>query len=69
MDEIEIKKQLYRYKTLYEIELEENMLLKENCLRLNEQIIKLNQKMQENENRKSIFYRGLRKIYHKIKKR
>lgn len=65
-EEVEkIKKDLYRYKTLYEILLEENKTLKENCLNLQNRINELQQKERP---KRSIIYRGLRKIYHIIKR-
>lgn len=60
-----IKKDLYRYKTLYEILLEENRTLKENCLNLKNTVNELQQKEPP---KRCIIYRGLRKIYHIIKR-
>lgn len=67
-----LKRDLYRYRTLYEIGLEENKLLKEQIQRVNQEldmrIQELNNKNQE-EPKRSILYRGLRKIYRTIVKR
>ena len=67
-----LKRDLYRYRTLYEIGLEENKLLKEQVIRVNEdleaKVQELNNKNQE-EPKRSILYRGLRKIYRTIVKR
>lgn len=60
-----VKKELYRYKTLYEILLEENKTLKENCLNLQNTVIELQQK---ESTKKCFVYRVLRKIYHRIKR-
>lgn len=62
-----IKKELYRYKTLYEITTEENKVLKENYVSMQNTLNDLQQKQSE-QNKKSIIYRGLRKIYHIIKR-
>ena len=67
MNDEKLKKDLYRYKTLYEIVVEENKLLKENYINMQNTISQLQQK-QEEPVKKSIIYRGLRKIYHKIKR-
>ena len=61
-----IKKEIYRYKTLYEILLDENRTLKEKCLNLENRLNELQTKPEE-PSKRSIIYRGLRKIYHIIK--
>lgn len=62
----EIEKELYRYKTLYEIMLEENKLLKETNMQLQNIINESNNT--QAEQKKSIIYRGLRKVYRLIKR-
>lgn len=62
----EIENELYRYKTLYEILLEENKLLKETNIQL-QNIVNENSNTQ-GEQKKSIIYRGLRKVYRLIKR-
>lgn len=61
-----LKKDIYRYKTLYEIVLDENRTLKEKCLNLENRVNELQTKPEESPKR-SIIYRVLRKIYHIIK--
>lgn len=65
-----LKKDLYRYKTLYEIGLEENKLLKEQILIMQQELQQRQQFMQQNQEQpqRSIVYRGLRKIYRMIKR-
>lgn len=63
-----MKNDFYRYKTLYEIVLEENKLLKEKNTNLQNIISQLETEKQVEQPKKSIFYRGLRKIYHIVKR-
>mgnify|MGYP004640240685 CR=1 FL=1 len=63
-----VKKELYRYKTLYKIILEENKLLKENNENMQNVISQFEQEEQKKSQERSIIYRGLRKIYHIVKK-
>lgn len=68
-DIVELNKELYRYKTLYKILLEENNLLKENYRKLELQTSQQSINDNQDNTHKSIVYRGLRKIYHIVKKR
>ncbi|MCI8384562.1 MAG: hypothetical protein HFJ33_06885 [Clostridia bacterium] len=59
----------YQYKILYEIVKEENGLLKEENLNLQNKMRQLEEsKKQEEKPKKNIVYRGLRKIYHIVKR-
>lgn len=63
-----LKKELYRYKTLYEIAIEENQSLKEKCANLENTICTIEQERQQELPKKSFIYRVLRKIYHIVKR-
>lgn len=63
-----LKKELYRYKTLYEIVIEENQLLKEKCTNLENTIYTFERERQQELPKKSFIYKGLRKIYHVVKR-
>ena len=64
--------EVLRYKTLYEIEAEENEVLKKQFreveIAYENKIKELKQQQQEPE-KHNIIYRGLRKIYRKVVKR
>lgn len=62
------KEDLYRYKVLYEIILEENKLLKEKNIEMQHKIIQLEQQNQQQANKKNVLYRGFKKIYHIVKR-
>lgn len=68
----ELKKDLYRYRTLYEIGLEENKLLKEQVQKIQQELqlqIQQSQAQSQEQPKRSIVYRGLRKIYRMVVKR
>ena len=64
----ELKNNLYRYRTLYEIELEENKLLKEQLQNIYQQQAQQAQQQAQEQPKRSIIYRGLRKIYRTVKR-
>lgn len=65
-----MEEELYRYKTLYEIECEENEALRKQYRELEIAFEnRINELKNSNNSDHNIIYRGLRKVYRKITKR
>ena len=66
------EEEIYRYRTLYDIVSKENKLIKETNAELQQKIDQLSIQLEEQKNKEqpkhSIVYRGLRKIYHIVKR-